>query len=321
MPAQDADRPTQTIYFPSLFTAAAADVPAAQAGLEQTSAALALTLAAEPPQVEPGEVLTYTVVATNTGTTALADLVLSDTLPTGLVYVQGSAVGFAFDPSEKRLTWAVPELGAGAVISGGLQARAQGVALGETIVNTVVATAAGLPTPVTAPAVVSVRLQAAARAWIGPAGGVLAALEGRVVLVFPADAVAEPVLVEITPAAEVRLEPQLIEAFRLTAQDQAGQPVTQFGRPVQVLLDLEFYDAALRTRQGSPSLYWLDEGRGEWQAVPTAVDWGRNTATATVEHFSIYAAGTSSTFTAAAATPACRARTTLTWRRSGATTG
>jgi RHS repeat-associated protein len=204
-------------------------------------------------------------------------------------------VGFAFDPSEKRLTWAVPELGAGAVISGGFQARAQGVALGETIVNTVVATAAGLPTPVTAPAVVSVRLPAAARAWIGPAGGVLAALEGRVVLVFPADAVAEPVLVEITPAAEVRLEPQLIEAFRLTAQDQAGQPVTQFGRPVQVLLDLELYDAALRTRQGSPSLYWLDEGRGEWQAVPTAVDWGRNTATATVEHFSIYAAGTSST--------------------------
>jgi hypothetical protein len=205
-------------------------------------------------------------------------------------------VGFAFDPSEKRLTWAVPELGAGAVISGGFQARAQGVALGATILNQVSATAAGLAAAVNAWVVTPVGLPAADQAWITPAGGTLAGRAGRVLVLFPAGAVAQPVLVRCAVApAGLALPPALFDPFQLTATDAAGRPVTQFTQPATVILNLAGYEAELQMRQGSPSLYWLDEARGEWQAVPTAVDWGRNTATATVEHFSIYAAGTSST--------------------------
>jgi len=98
------------------------------------------------------------------------------------------------------------------------------VAPGETVtVTATVTNVSGEP----------VRWPAADWAWIGPAGGQVTGLAGRVTVALPAGAVAEPVLVEIAPApVEVRLEARLIEAFQLTATDQAGRPVTQFGRPV-----------------------------------------------------------------------------------------
>ncbi len=257
---------------------------------------LTLTLTVEPAAVEPGDVVTYTVVATNAGALPLTNLVLSDTLAAGLVYVARSAAGFAYFPQDDTLLLGVAELVPGGVITGSFGARVQGVARGATIVNTTVATADELPAAVTAQATTPVHLPAADRAWIGPAGGVLAGLTGRVLVAFPADAVAEPVLVEIAAApVGVRLEPQLIEAFQLTATDQAGRTVAQFARPVQVLLNLGQYAEALRSRQGSLSLYWLDETSGTWAIVPTEVDWGYGVATAAVAHFSVYAAGTSST--------------------------
>jgi uncharacterized repeat protein (TIGR01451 family) len=100
---------------------------------------LALTLTLDPPWTEPGDVVTYTVVARNTGSTPLAGLVLSDTLPAGLRHVTHSESGFTYDPQEQRLTWPVGDLAAGAIITGGFRARSQGSALREVVTNTVAA--------------------------------------------------------------------------------------------------------------------------------------------------------------------------------------
>ena len=46
--------------------------------------------------------MTFIVTAANTGRDLLAGLVLSDTLPDGLAYVAGSAVGLEYPASHKR---------------------------------------------------------------------------------------------------------------------------------------------------------------------------------------------------------------------------
>ena len=62
---------------------------------------LNLSLTSGPPWAAPGEVVTFTVTATNLLSTPLPGLVLTATLPDGLVYVVVSAVGFAYASS----TW------------------------------------------------------------------------------------------------------------------------------------------------------------------------------------------------------------------------
>ena len=112
------------------------------------AARLALTLDVDPAWAAPGDVVTFTVTAANPGDAPLANLVLTDTLPDGLVYVAQSGVGFAYVARKKQLTWQTPALAAGTAITGSFQARMQGLALGDTVTNTVTASAAGLAVPI-----------------------------------------------------------------------------------------------------------------------------------------------------------------------------
>lgn len=58
-----------------------------------------------------GDTLTYTVKVTNTGTSALTGVVLTDAIPAGTTYVAGSASGGGvFNSGTNKLTWAVGSL-------------------------------------------------------------------------------------------------------------------------------------------------------------------------------------------------------------------
>ena len=105
---------------------------------------LGLTLTVDPPWAEPGDVLTFTVVAANPESGPLPGLVLTDTLPDGLIYVQKSAIGFVYQPAKQQLTWPAGDVAAGAIITGSFQARVQGRAIGETVTNTVTAASPAL---------------------------------------------------------------------------------------------------------------------------------------------------------------------------------
>ena len=140
---------------------------------------LSLSLASDPPWAAPGEVVTFTVTAANLLRAPLPGLVLTATLPAGLVYVAKSAVGFTYAPKDKQLTWPVGELAAGAVITGSFQARVQGPAIGETITNTVTATSPALAAGVTARPRWMWSSPRNNEAWVTPDDGRHAADNGR----------------------------------------------------------------------------------------------------------------------------------------------
>jgi len=104
--------------------------------------------------VLPGELLTYTVVFTNSYDMAL-DLTATDAVPANTTYVLGSVSGAAVaDPPGNVVTWAGSlEAGASATFSFVVRVNAT-VELGTMITNTVTVTANDLP--FTAEAVVRV---------------------------------------------------------------------------------------------------------------------------------------------------------------------
>ena len=80
-----------------------------------------LTISADPFQVLPGGVITYSVAITNMADAALLNVMLSDPLPAGMVYVAQSALGFSYSPRDKRLTWAIERIEPGQAARGGVR--------------------------------------------------------------------------------------------------------------------------------------------------------------------------------------------------------
>ena len=250
-----------------------------------------LTVAADPVQVTPGEVITYSVAITNVADTLLQSVALSDTLPAGLVYVAQSAVGFDYSLRDNRLTWAVPQMAPGQALRGGFQARVTGLALGELITNTVSATSTATPV-VMASALVEVAPPRQNRVWATPGeGGWLRSEDRRVDLRVPRGAVG--VRTELRYGAQAglpELPPHIFFAFALDAVDEQGQAVHEFAAPLTLSA---FFDP----RQVPPgdlarlALFYFDEASGEWRVLPSRVDRHWRRVTAQVDHFSLFGLG------------------------------
>jgi uncharacterized repeat protein (TIGR01451 family) len=67
-----------------------------------------------PSAVEPGELITYTLVVTNNGTAAATSLVITDALPSGATFVAASDGGSLMG---NTVFWSVPSLDAGGVVT------------------------------------------------------------------------------------------------------------------------------------------------------------------------------------------------------------
>ncbi len=257
------------------------------------SLSLDLRLTAEPTQVEPGDVLTYTATVANAGDTPLTAVVLTDTLPDGLVYVAQSAVGFAYDSRAGQLTWAVGMLAPGATLTGSFQARVQGLALGVTVTNTVLAGSPARAEVLTASAVVDIVPPRNDVVWVTPnEGGLLRSTDDRLLLRIPPGAVqagtrfsyaGQPALPR--PLTGLRF------AFTVEAQDASGQPQHRFAAPL--VLTLAYRPDEFPAAAGLPVVYYFDETTGQWMALPTQVDRQRRQLQVAVSHLTLFAAATS----------------------------
>ena len=237
----------------------------AEDGIEVSNLNLDLTL--DPPWAAPGEVVTFTVTAANLQSAPLSGLVLTDTLPAGLVYVAQSAAGFAYEPNAKQLTWQVGDLATGAVITGTFQARMQGLALGETVINTVTAASPTLAAGVTAQAAVDVVAPRNNEAWVTPGeGGMLRSIDDRVLLRVPPGAVERRVRFTYRPQADVLNPPAGLRlAFSVEAQDETGQPVTDTLRKLSLAIHSDLAAALDRgQRTAGSSLVGARTMTGGW---------------------------------------------------------
>jgi uncharacterized repeat protein (TIGR01451 family) len=144
------------------FTVASSEIPAPVPSNPINNpvfdaANLTLVKTSNPPIVSYGQEITYTFTVTNKSTAANLTLIeVTDNLPTGLVYVEGSSTldGAAITPtvSGRKYTWLIPGLAAGQVAEIRFRALVTPDA-GTTIKNSAVATAVSpdgatkIPTP------------------------------------------------------------------------------------------------------------------------------------------------------------------------------
>ncbi len=256
---------------------------------------LTLTFTAVPLQVAPDGVLTYTATIANVGDAALTAVVLVNALPTELVYVAGSAVGFDYDPDARQLTWSVGTLAWGATLSGRFQASLLGAAPGATVTNTVRATNADEPDAIQAAAAIAVVAPRSNAVWVTPAqGGALYSTDGRVELQIPPGVVLRPTQIVYTPRPDLdHVPPNILAPFALAAQDETGQAVREFAAALTLRVAYTSLPSSPSV-YSEPELFTLDEARGQWLAVPAAVDQAAGRLQATLTHFSIYSEGNTS---------------------------
>lgn len=226
-------------------------------------------MSADPFQVLPGDVITYSVAITNVADGALLNVVLSDPLPAGMVYVAQSASGFSYSARDKRLTWTLQRIAPGQAVRGGFQLRATGLAIGELVVNTVSAVSANAPV-VTASAVVEVAPPRQNQVWTTPAeGGWLRSEDGRVDLRVPPGAMMRRTELIYTAQPTLPTEPAgMIFALGLNARDEVGQVVGSFQRPVRLRIWNARMPRSSRV-QGDVSLVYFDDASQVWLPLET----------------------------------------------------
>ncbi len=265
-----------------------APVPALPEATGESVAPPVLTMTADPIQVLPGGMITYSVAISNVAAAPLLSVVLSDTLPAGVMYVAESAVGFSYSPRDKRLTWTLERIAPGEAVRGGFQLRATGLAIGELVANSVSASSANAIV-VTATALVEVAPPRQNRVWAMPGeGGWLRSEDGRVDLRAPAGAVRGRTELRYTAqASQTNLPPNILVAFDLAAADEQGQAVSQFAAPLRIGIPLRAIGLTAIQAAGH-SLATFDETSQRWTALVTEIDPIRRQLLATVDHFSTF---------------------------------
>ncbi len=105
---------------------------------------LALAKTADPASLFPGESVVYTLTVTNLGPGAVASAVVTDALPTGLVYLSDSCAGTAVDSA---WTWRTGPLAPGAAVACELTAEVTPGAAAVVTNSAAVASERGDPAP------------------------------------------------------------------------------------------------------------------------------------------------------------------------------
>lgn len=171
------------------------------------------------------------------------------------------------------------------------------------------ATTAASPAPVSSlsptspPAPAGVPLKALAaprppapieRAAVGPAGGELRSLDGKVVVRFPAGATAEHLSITYQSLPKQVLASQrMVWHFALNAYalDRQDAPVHRFERPLEITV--HYSDDEVRGLNAAALAFsYRDESSGQWIGIPSAVDVVARTVTARLDHFSGISIGT-----------------------------
>jgi hypothetical protein len=117
----------------------------------------------------------------------------------------------------------------------------------------------------------------------------------EVTLAVPPGAVQEDVSLTYLPLPLPAVSPTAgqallipVASFSLTAERNDGTFVTQFVHPL--IITVKFDPSGLTPDQVDRlAIYFFRDSTRQWESLPTVIDVSRSTATATVDHFTLFA--------------------------------
>lgn len=256
-------------------------------------AEVAVDLTADQPQIEAGEIVTYTVVITNTTDEAVADMVLSSTLPPSTTFVADPNSAVVYDPLSNTITWDAGDVSANTVLTVTYQIQADNAATDTLLLAEIEATSPDLTGTIEGWEVNAIGEIPADETWITPEGGFLSAKSNPVSVIVSSEGIAEPLYFEVGESSVLTMPSHIWNAFDLTATNKSGQLVTSFPTSITVSVNLVDYINATSTITGTPSLYWFNENTAQWELVPSDMNWARRVVSGQTAHFSTFGFGSS----------------------------
>ncbi len=268
-------------------------VLSATAGLEATQThtptaaplEYALSLEAAPAFISAGGMIS--VRWSITAPAAAPALSLQFNLPDGITPVKRA--GAAFDKASGILTIDRPDP-SGQVQLNAAAGRTEAALINASLLQ-VADPAAGGGATLLASASLSVPTRE--QFQIDQKGGSLTAMNGRVKVSFPADALSAQTLVQVGAPSGAEIPPHSLSGrpFQLNAQDMLSkQDLHQFS--AEIAIDVDYSDLDLTGKNESDLyLYYYDPDSNNWFALPSHADPTTKTLHATTTHFTVFDTG------------------------------
>lgn len=132
----------------------------------------------------------------------------------------------------------------------------------------------------------------------------LAVLGGRVQVDFPAEAVSEPLMVQLRWSRPQASDPPTVqERWELRAQNEKDEERQRFAIPLRLTLQRRLQPEGVHVPVGAmaepmqrPVFYWLDETSGHWQDLGGRYDPASGRLEVEIDHFGAFAAGEADSF-------------------------
>jgi len=249
----------------------------------------ALHVRAHPERVAPGEVTTIHIDLVGQGTEIIEDVTLTNELPEGLVYVQGSATGdVIYTAEDNSLTWEVGDVWPAKVVQVGFQVEVLGLDAGEAVTNMARASNIMRGEMTTETAILRIVSPVGNTAVVSPEwGGWLRTEDGRVEVDAPPGAVSETTnLLYVPLQLTLNNFPRLLDVFSVRAF-RRFRTVPEFAEPVELT-----YNYTETLGEYAPrylKLFYRDIESGEWMEHPIILHEGEKELVAYVTQATRYA--------------------------------
>lgn len=252
-----------------------------------------VNLATDQQEVEAGEFVTYTIVLTNTTANTVDNIVLSSTLPPSTTFVPDPNSPITYDPLTGEVIWDAGSIPSNTILTATYQVQADSASTDTLVLAEVIATSPDLTETLASWEVNSIGESIPNEMWITPEGGFLKGENFPINIIVNNDTIEEPLYFQVGATSASNIPNYIWAAFDLTATTKSGEIVTSFPSPITLAADLTGYLNNTTPISGTPAIYWLNEHNGNWELVPSVMNWSQRTVTASIDHFSTFAIGSS----------------------------
>jgi uncharacterized repeat protein (TIGR01451 family) len=252
---------------------------------------VSVDLATDESQIEAGEIITYTIIITNTTDEVIADVVLSSTLPASTTFISDPNSPLIYETTTGAITWNAGDIPTDTILTTTYQIQASITATDTFLLAEIEATSPDLTETLESWEINALGEPSPNEIWITPNGGELSSEEVPLTVIVPNEGLAEPLYFKVSESGVVSMPTTIWAAWDLTATNKNDDLISNFAVSLTLSIDLEQFFTQTEAITTAPSIYWLNETTNEWEALPSYTDWSQGRVTALVDHFSTFGLG------------------------------